>query len=127
MNESMIYGSRVGLFPELHASWTYLAAKAGLPIPFGGVGAFVTEQIDNRKSGKLSGVEGDFLDKLLKLKDACRINDYDIQTTIGANMAAGSDTTAIASSAIIELLIKHPENAQKLHEELKECRNLGKV
>jgi cytochrome P450 len=36
-------------------------------------------------------------------------------------MAAGSDTTAIASSAIIELLIKQPENEQKLHEEIKEC------
>jgi hypothetical protein len=75
MNESMIYGSRVGLLPELHAPRAYLAAKAGLPIPFGGVGAFITEQIDNRRSGKLSGVEGDFLDKFLKLKDACRIDD----------------------------------------------------
>jgi hypothetical protein len=44
IHESMIYGSRVGLFPELHAPLAYLAAKAGLPIPFGGVGAFITKQ-----------------------------------------------------------------------------------
>lgn len=56
IHESMIYGSRVGLFPELHAPLAYLAAKAGLPIPFGGVGAFITKEIDNRRSGKLSGV-----------------------------------------------------------------------
>jgi cytochrome P450 len=67
------------------------------------------------------------LDKLLKLKDAGRIDDWDIQSTTGANIAAISDTTAIALSAIIYLLIKHPENAQKLRQETKECRNLGKV
>jgi cytochrome P450 len=42
-------------------------------------------------------------------------------------MAAGSDTTAVTLTAIIYLLIKHPENAQKLHEEIKECRVLEKV
>jgi hypothetical protein len=53
----------------------YLATKARPPIPFDRVGAFFTEQIGNQRSGKLSGIEGDFLDKLLKLKDAGKI-DY---------------------------------------------------
>jgi cytochrome P450 len=124
----MIYGSRIGLFPELHAPLGFAATKVKLlPFPFARVTAFVTEQINNRRSGKFSGVEGDFLDKLLNLKDAGKIEDWDIQTTIGANIAAGSDTTGITLSAIIYFLIQNPEKARKLRKEIREFAKLGKI
>ncbi|PMD47216.1 putative P450 monooxygenase [Hyaloscypha variabilis F] len=127
IHESMVYGSRVGLFPELHAPLAFVASKAKLPIPFDRVGDFITEQINNRRSGKFTGVQGDFLDKLLDLKDAGKIEEWDIQTTIGANIAAGSDTTAITLSAILYFLIKHPEKAKKLHQEISEYATSGKI
>jgi cytochrome P450 len=104
-----------------------VASKAKLPIPFDRVSDFITEQINNRRSGKFTGVQGDFLHKLLDLKDAGKIEEWDIQTTIGANIAAGSDTTAITLSAILYFLIKHPEKAKKLRQEISEYATSGKI
>jgi cytochrome P450 len=127
IHDSMIYGSRIGLFPELHFPLVFAAAKFKLPIPFDKVGLFINEQINNRRIGKFDGVKDDFLDKLLKLKDAGRIEDHDVFTTIGANIAAGSDTTAITLTAIIYMLIKHPDKSKKLRQEIREFENAGKI
>lgn len=127
IHETVIYGSRVGLFPELHAPLAFVASTAGLPIPFDRLTDFIREQTKSRRCGNQIGAQGDFLGKLLSLKDSGKIEDLDIHTTIAANIAAGSDTTAITLSAIIYFLIKTPEKAKKLRQEIIEFENSGKI
>jgi hypothetical protein len=69
---SMIYGSRIGLLPELHPWLALMARTLGLKIPLDSVGEFIEEKIADRKSGKAVGNKNDFLAKLIVLEDAAR-------------------------------------------------------
>lgn len=127
IHESMVYGSRIGLLPELHPWLALMARTLGLKIPFDSVGEFIEEQIEARRSGKAVGSENDFLAKLIALEDAGKIDRHNLFTTIGANIAAGSDTTAITLSAIIYYLLKNQYALKKLREEIDEFARQGKI
>ncbi|KAK3112405.1 hypothetical protein LTR53_011352 [Teratosphaeriaceae sp. CCFEE 6253] len=118
IHDSMVYGSRMGLFSELHPWLGRVTSAFGIKIPFDTVMSFIREQIAKRRADKTSAHRADFLDKLLRMQDDNKVSELDIITTIGANIAAGSDTTAISLSSIVYNLLTHPECARKLQAEL---------
>lgn len=62
-----------------------------------------------------------FLERLMRnhSKNPGHINDREINTHAFGNITAGSDTTSTALIAILHLLIRHPEAADKLLQELR--------
>jgi cytochrome P450 len=50
-----------------------------------------------------------------------------LSTTIGASIAAGSDTTAVTLSAVIYYLLKNPPALKKLRAEIDEFAGEGKI
>jgi cytochrome P450 len=123
----MVYGANIGLLPELHSWIAFIGSAFGVKSPFENVNNFLLEQILARQSGKSIGTNGDFLDKLLTLETHGKIERQDTFTTLGANVAAGSDTTAIGLSAVIYLLIKNPSCLGKLQDEIDEFAKDGRI
>lgn len=93
IHEGSVYGSRVGLFPEIHSYVGRLAnALPGNGIPFNVLKAYIDNHLALRESGEQSSDREDFLSKLLQMKKNGKIDDLTVFTTMGANIAAGSDT-----------------------------------
>ncbi|MCJ1330893.1 hypothetical protein MMC10_007580 [Thelotrema lepadinum] len=61
-----------------------------------------------RTTGKNFSTHQDFLAKLLALEDGGKIDRHNLFTTLCANIAAGSDTTAISLSAVFYCLLQNP-------------------
>lgn len=114
----MTYGSRVGLFPSLHPAICRLAQTAGLPTPFHSVLAFINSNREERKSGKSQSDRDDFLTKLISLQEKGKLDEWDVITSLGANIAAGSDTTGITLSTIVYYLARNESIAEKFHTEI---------
>lgn len=116
----MVYGSRMGIFAEFHWILSRIARSLRIPIPFDLISNYIIEQIKARSNtDDTSDKQGtDFLSQLLNRFDADKINYTDLFNSIGANIAAGSDTTAISLSAIFYYLLKNPEKIQRLEEEV---------
>lgn len=127
IHASMTYGSRIGLLSEIHPILAWIAKTTKQPIPFDKVLAFINANIAARQHGDLPTNRNDFLTKLLALRKAEKISDLDVVTSLGANIAAGSDTTAISLSTVIYQLARHPEIAQKLRHEIKELDKAGSI
>ncbi|KAK5723191.1 hypothetical protein LTR17_013911 [Elasticomyces elasticus] len=123
IHEGTVYGSRVGLFSELHPWLGRRTSALKMKIPFDTVFSFIQEQIAKRRSDKMSPDRADFLDKLLRMQADGKASELDIITTVGANIAAGSDTTAISLSAVIYNLLMHPECTHKLRAEIDQLAN----
>ncbi|KAJ5533568.1 pisatin demethylase [Penicillium frequentans] len=120
IHESMVYGSRMGIFAEFHWILSKIARSLRIPIPFDLISNYIIGQIKARSNTDdtpdKSGT--DFLSQLLIRFDADKINYTDLFNSIGANIAAGSDTTAISLSAIFYHLLKNPETLLKLEKEV---------
>lgn len=127
IHESMTYGSRVGLFAELHPILAWIAKVTKQPIPFDKISSFINSNITAREKGDLPTDRNDFLTALMDLRKQGKIEDHDIVTSLGANIAAGSDTTAISLSTIIYYLTKNPHKAQKLRDEIHEFEEKGEI
>ncbi|KAK3109792.1 hypothetical protein LTR53_016571 [Teratosphaeriaceae sp. CCFEE 6253] len=127
IHDSMVYGSRMGLFSELHPWLGRVTSAFGIKIPFDTVMSLIREQIAKRRADKTSAHRADFLDKLLRMQEDNKVSELDIITTIGANIAAGSDTTAISLSSIVYNLLTHPEYARKLQAELDDLSSTGQM
>ncbi|KAJ5305480.1 Cystathionine beta-synthase core [Penicillium atrosanguineum] len=120
IHESMVYGGRLGIFAELHWIMAKIARTLRIPIPFDLVSNYITGKI-KAKTSTLSlsdKPDTDFLSQLLIRFDSGKLNYADVFNSIGANIAAGSDTTAISLSAIFYHLLKNPEKLQKLEDEI---------
>lgn len=76
-----------------------MAKTTNQPIPFDKVLAFINKNIKAREDGYLPTDRNDFLSKLLDLEKAGKIERLDVVTSLGANIAAGSDTTEITLTA----------------------------
>lgn len=63
--------------------------------------------------------------KLLQMRNAEKISDDDVHVTIGSNIAAGSDTTAISVSSIIYYLLKAPSALRSLRREIDDAAERG--
>lgn len=127
IHSTMTYGSRVGLFAELHPCLVWIARAARLPVPFATVQAFIEDSVESCRQGDFSIDRNDFLTKLSDLRKSGKINDLDVATSLGANIAAGSDTTAIILSTIIYYLAKSPEKAKKLRCEIQVYEEEGSI
>ncbi|KAJ5745727.1 cytochrome protein [Penicillium odoratum] len=129
IDQSMIYGSRIGIFPELHGLLAGIMRAANQRIPFDTIADYIRHHIGRRNTqGNFdAAAQQDFLTKLLSLQEAQKIDALDTFTTMGANIAAGSDTTAISLTTVIYALIKNPSAAQKLREEVDFFEAEGKL
>lgn len=110
----------MGIFAEFHWILSKIARSLRIPIPFDLISNYIIGKIKARSNADdTSDKPGtDFLSQLLIRFDADKINYTDLFNSIGANIAAGSDTTAISLSAIFYYLLKNPEKFQRLEEEV---------
>ncbi|KAL5358091.1 cytochrome protein [Aspergillus floccosus] len=123
-----VYGSRVGVFPEFHAWIAWLSRLVRITIPLDVVLAYIDAQIAAREGREeIPGRQPDFLAKMLGLKKAGKASDMDVTEAIGANIAAGSDTTSISLSSVIYGLCKNPDAERKLQGEIDSFAAAGKL
>ncbi|PLB52502.1 cytochrome protein [Aspergillus steynii IBT 23096] len=129
IDNTMKYGSRIGIFPELHRWIALVTAMAGMKSPLESINAYIGHQIKTRSgdSNEESTPRSDFLTRLLALRKADKIEPFDLFITVGANIAAGSDTTAISLSSVIYSLLKNPRAARKLRDEIDSFARDGKL
>ena len=127
IHEAMVYGAHIGLLPELHPWIAFFGRIFRVKIPFQAIADFIYEQLDLRKSAKSDRREGDFISKLLVLRENEKIDDVAVFSTLEANIAAGSDTTGISLSTVIYALIKHPRVAETLHDEIQQMEAKGQL
>ncbi|KAJ5667432.1 pisatin demethylase [Penicillium longicatenatum] len=120
IHESMVYGSRLGIFAELHWALAKIAKILRIPIPFDLVSDYITEKIKTKKNSVTTSDKPgtDFLSQLLIRFHAGKVDYTDVFNSMGANIAAGSDTTAISLSAIFYYLLRNPEKLQRLEDEI---------
>jgi cytochrome P450 len=120
IDQTMIHGSTIGLIPELHYVFFSIVKTLKLKNPLGKVLNFITTCIQDRASGRTKSPDDrqDFLDKLLPLEASGKCTRYHTMLACGANIAAGSDTTAISLTAAIGYLAMTPHALAKLREEL---------
>ncbi|KAL4892892.1 cytochrome P450 [Aspergillus ambiguus] len=127
IHETMVYGSRVGVFPELHSWIAWFGRITRKKIPFDVVQTYVDSQIAVRKGKEITGRQPDFLTKILALRRAGKATDVDLSQVIGQNIGAGSDTTSISLSSVIYGLCKNPEAERKLVDELESFAAAGNL
>ncbi|KAL2815754.1 cytochrome P450 [Aspergillus granulosus] len=99
VHESMVYGSLVGIVPELHPILSKITQTLQIQIPFDSVSDYIMENIKTRKIAPQSSRDKpgtDFLSLLLTRQSEGKVDDTDVFNSLGANIAAGSDTTAIS-------------------------------
>ena len=120
LDQNLSHASRLGLIPELHYVFFSVAKALKLKSPFANVLNFITTSIQDRASGRTKSPDDreDFLDKLLPLEASGKCTRYDTILACGANIGAGSDTTAISLTAAIAYLAMTPDALAKLREEL---------
>ncbi|SMR48834.1 unnamed protein product [Zymoseptoria tritici ST99CH_1E4] len=121
------HASRFGLFPELHAPTIRAMKRLGVSSDMQGLTAFIGARIQERAVGKTESNREDFLTKTMKLIDMGSIDLSNQFGVIGANIAAGSDTTAVSLSAVIYYLLRDPACAQKLRNEIDSFDREGKL
>ncbi|VTO81718.1 unnamed protein product [Fusarium graminearum] len=82
---------------------------------------------DDHEKSSDSGIS--FLHKFLDKhqKDPEKFTQYHIFSGCTANMAAGSDTTAISLSSILYFLLKNPQSMKKLRDEIDSKQKEGKL
>ncbi|KAH8701234.1 pisatin demethylase [Phaeosphaeriaceae sp. PMI808] len=129
IDETVAYGAVVGLVPELHWWIGKLGALLHIDPSFARVKSFVALCIDERTSRTTQPSSGgqDFLDKLLGLESAGKATRRDTFNACLSNIAAGSDTVAIALSSVIAYLSMHPSCLGTLRQKLDEAVKKGEL
>ena len=127
-----LYSSSVGLFPSWHQTLLTLLSKMSSEVKGTAfIDAYSNELITAQRHEKLTDAEGpsDFITKFLtaQRENSEKMTDKDIRVSIGANIAAGSDTTSITLSAILYHLCKNPRTMEKLREELDSASEEGRI
>jgi cytochrome P450 len=119
----MVYGSVIGIIPELHSILSKITQTLQIQIPFDLVSSYIVKNIEARKTAAHStpdkDKEGtDFLSLLLTRQSAGKVDDVDVFNSLGANIAAGSDTTAISLSSFFYYILRSPEAFSELRKEV---------
>ncbi|KIW14153.1 hypothetical protein PV08_06934 [Exophiala spinifera] len=127
LDDSSQYACRVGLFHGLHSKLAAVASTFHAPIPFDVISKYLKYHIEGRQNGTLESSREDFLTKLLRLRELGKLEDADVFTTLGANIAAGSETTGLTLSAIVYYLSRHPEHVAALRKEARHAYEAGRV
>lgn len=121
------FSSKAGLIPEWYQRFIRLAVRLNLPSPVQPLLEYTTDRIAERKVGKTHSDRSDFLTKLMQLYEAGSITYQDVFGSVGANIVAGSDTTAISLSAIVYYLRKYPACLKRLQDEIDTFFSEGKM
>lgn len=124
------YMSRIGLFPEFHLPFVRLGNALNLKNPGKALVDYTITQVEKHRNDGLKGKTDPraepFLQKVLRLEAAHKLDKSNYNDVIGVNIAAGADTTGITMSAIIYYVYRNPPVLDKLRDELanaeKDCR-----
>ncbi|KAI8940568.1 hypothetical protein NX059_004245 [Plenodomus lindquistii] len=120
IQESLRYGTYVGLLPSLHL-WIAKASEWLKVEPsLRKIEKFVVKHLNARISGQSKSPEGraDFLDRLLPLEQEGKVTRTDTLVACFQNIAAGSDTIAISLAAVFGYLAVNPQALRALRLEL---------
>ncbi|KAL3471768.1 pisatin demethylase [Aspergillus californicus] len=121
IHQFLTYSSVMGLFSEWHSSALRLNHLVGQNSAGENINGYAQRCIaarrdsDDRKLGST-----DFIDRLLSLEKAGKLDAHDVFSTINGNIAAGSDTIGLSLSAVIYYLAQHPDARQNLCDEINE-------
>ena len=127
------YCSFAGVFPAVHrfvAKMVQVFKLRGKGLNF--IDNYALETLESREREPQKVQEGGAVDFIQKLLNAPK-NKEEIDTrtlvrnVVGANMAAGSDTTSISLSAVLYNIYKSPATLAKLRRELSEYSQAGKI
>ncbi|KAI9925112.1 hypothetical protein ASPWEDRAFT_176383 [Aspergillus wentii DTO 134E9] len=82
---------------------------------------------ENKEKQSASNLPEFMVMKLIELQDkqsndAAAMMDWDVMSTAGANVGAGSDTTAISLSSVLYYMYKTPGCLEKVRKEIEESR-----
>jgi cytochrome P450 len=128
------YCSLAGLFPAAHrfvAKMVQFFRLGGKGLNFIDNYALETVESREREPQKVEEDDGavDFVQKLLNARKDKEgtVTRTLIRNVVGANMAAGSDTTSISLSAVLYNIYKSPATLAKLRRELREYSQAGKI
>jgi cytochrome P450 len=120
--EALLYMGTVGLFAEMHPLFVWWNKLSG------GRNAGVALEKLAKKSLEKAGKQGisnegasrsdPFVSKLIRMHEGGTVGTDDMIDSIGANIAAGSDTTAITLSAAFYHLYRNPDILAKLRAEI---------
>ncbi|KAF2171543.1 hypothetical protein M409DRAFT_63770 [Zasmidium cellare ATCC 36951] len=123
------YQGVVGIMPEFHLPIYKLGRLMGSK----GVNIMETiakSQIDKHRGNiieKENARSDPFVTKLLKLESAGKVKYEHMLDSMGSNIAAGSDTTAITLSAALYYLYRNPLILETLRKEVDDFASEGKV
>lgn len=116
-------------------SWVwYLSERLGITLPRFATTRYARKNIAHKRQlveeGETTALhtgKQDFLEKLFIMKEKGKVDEMDIEMVVLSNIHAGSDTTAIALTAIIYFLLRHPAVLETLRAEIETARAAGKV
>lgn len=116
LQDNLSYSSRMSLFVELHSWIGQLNHLLGSRSSFENINAYVHRHLAARRHTRSD--RQDFIQKLIGLQQAGKVNDQELFNTINANIAAGSDTTGLTLGAAIYYLARNKSCAEGLREEI---------
>lgn len=129
IHESIVYGARIGIFPGLHSIISTISQTLSLPTPFDSVSKWIQSKIDANRAAKASGgsreMRSDFITQLLARYEEGKLDEIDVFNSMGANIAAGSDTIAISLSSFFYYVMQSENMVRELRNEIDEA-TLGK-
>ncbi|CAI7653533.1 unnamed protein product [Penicillium discolor] len=120
LQDNLSYSSRMSLFVELHSWIGQLNHLLGSRSSFENINAYVHRHLAARRHARSD--RQDFIQKLIGLQEAGKVNDQELFNTINANIAAGSDTTGLTLGAAIYYLARNKSCAERLREEIDACQ-----
>jgi hypothetical protein len=123
--------SWLGQVPWLYWLHDYLSPiignHLGITARHGAIRDLALSEVTSRK--ERGSDRNDILSKLFRVHDEKpkQLDEMGVVSMATSNIAAGSDTTAISTRAIIYYLLKNPSTLQKLREEVDQRRKEGKL
>ncbi|KAH8596048.1 cytochrome protein [Bisporella sp. PMI_857] len=128
----ILYQGSIGLFPEWHST---IVKLSNLFQGTTAIAKIFDDQIDDQIADfrevvpslvrKTNTKSEPFLQKLLELEKGSNADLTTLRDSVGANILAGSDTTAITVSAALFYLYRNLDKLVKLRQELKEATEKG--
>ncbi|KAK5042882.1 hypothetical protein LTR84_012415 [Exophiala bonariae] len=132
VKKATLYQNLGGIFPEFHPY--FVKVNNLFRVPHAGV---VLERVSRRhlehhkthpvvNNDKITHAQP-FVTKLLKMESEGKVDMLDMIDGIGANIVAGSDTTAITLSAALYYLYRIPNVLSKLRKEIGDLAADGRI
>lgn len=121
----------VGIFHEFHPWIVRLRSLISRNVPSFSLGLFLKSQIDIFRAMDLDAKENPksepFVSKLSRLEVLGKVDFESFTDACGANIAAGSDTTAISLSSLLWHVYKRPDILEKLRNEIGQKEAAGQL